>query len=340
MMINFPGDAMTRVLDFLGKRDFPAAALIDRQWRKAVQDKARRHTLKPGTILWSREYDYPDPSNPASYGTRIVVNSNATHVTTMCIGNRWVESWEPRPVFTCMGYGYRVTVAPDLEALRQFANIGHPHEVLWPHAGDRADFMARINLQPTQEQVILGNFTRMPGDDDEPSMQSEHMWTQIHHCRANKILIADPELSCAQIQIAASIFANSRPHLNCQVVTTAQHLHKTLHALRIIDHKWHTRPVLPLWYTLCETCGPWQEGAHCLKIVEQVRAEEPEPRAMRYVRRCVCTAVPDERPWGDDTATRRVKVRRTQKLAWYTCFVDSAFHPGGMTAPTTRLPRT
>ena len=334
--MNFPANAMWSVMDFLEKRDFPAAALIDKEWRAAVYAKGRRHNLKPDTILWARQVDYPDASQPASYSTRIVINSNATHVETAQIKNRWVDHWEPtltRPLSRATQY--RILVAANTPDLLDFGSIlsaGDAGGLLWPHTGDVQDFVVRIGMDP--DDVNEREFPNFAPVDVVPAVQQERAKLITETSRSGVLVIADTHLTCAQIQIAVSCFVYSRPP-DVRIAVTLDTLHTTLHALRAIDDAWLTRSLEALWFFSAAVQTNKKSG----EIAQRVRTDDPEPRAVSFVLHSICTAFPDERRW-PGSFKRVVKHRRTQKLAWYTSFIGAAYHPGGMTAPTTRLPRT
>ena len=79
----FP-DAVSKILDFLPKRDFTTAALISSDWRTDVSAKSRRHPMKRGSFvvhpLASREAN-DEPS--VGFQARLIVASTATHVTSV-----------------------------------------------------------------------------------------------------------------------------------------------------------------------------------------------------------------------------------------------------------------
>ena len=224
-MMNFPANAIWSVMDFLEKRDFPAAALIDKEWRAAVYAKGRQHNLKPGTILWARMVDYPDASQPNSYDTRLVLRATPVDITTIetaFIVNRWVDHWEPtltRPLSRATQY--RILVAANTPDLLDFGSIlsaGDAGGLLWPHTGDVQDFVVRIGMDP--DDVNEREFPNFAPVDVVPAVQQERAKLITETSRAGVLMIADTHLTCAQIQIAVSCFVYSR-HPDVQIAVAS-----------------------------------------------------------------------------------------------------------------------
>ena len=217
-------DTMEKILGYLEKRDFPAAARLNKDWSAATRRVANRHDMRRGRILWANVGWSAEIRNER-YLARVVTQSTTTHVWTAAVQTDIFEKQARiyvTPLENCL---YRIRVLPDYEEMDALAGAVN---VIYPA---RRDFRDRTGAPATRYNTLYVDTIDLLVDMARVPMM-------LRYIQAPYLMIRDEELTADHLQVAISCFVRARQGGNHEVPSifcTVADFRKTLEAVRAVD---------------------------------------------------------------------------------------------------------
>ena len=364
-MVKIATALVDQVFSFLSTGDYPAAAQVNKQFADVAFERARKHTLKQGTILWRN-------NGTAGYSARVVDTVHTTmengksvesHVTTTHINSRQVNTPTEVLAGPIDGLDYKIVVTPNHGAMDIAVHYLRQRRVLWPITGHGTDNNPRERLGIADG--VRGSFVMVDSGHDH-NVDVPMLIRRMFASRDAQLHIRDPALTCQQIQNAISVYVcvneasrqqglNYAGHVRPEIWCPIQGLAKVLRAIRALDAQYaeNTRyGVFSINVGVDPEKNPPDFGPEdadeynehrasvaeyhqaleeteekCDAIRDQVLAEPREERAT-FIKEIEGQEVDVDTRFGGSTTTTPILHRAGPTLQWYTEVDYEDFHPG------------